>query len=136
MSKEVWKDIAGYEGLYQVSNWGRVKSLKRFVRLRKENDLRGYYKDEKIISQNEHQGGYLKVDLFKNNIRESKKVHRLVAQAFIPNTNNYPCINHKDEDRKNNNADNLEWCTYKYNNNYGKRKDKFLQTIKERIKKI
>lgn len=100
--EEIWKDIEGYEGLYQVSNMGRVKSLRRNIILREG------------ISR-----GYSVLNLSKNGNPLTKKVHRLVATAFIPNPNNYPIVNHKDENRTNNCVDNLEWCTQEYNLNYG-----------------
>lgn len=119
--KEIWKDVVGYEGLYQVSNLGRVKSL-NYNRTGKEKIMKcGYDKD-----------GYIRV-LLTNNKKERimKKVHRLVAQAFIPNPYNLPMVNHKDENPSNNIVSNLEWCDAKYNNNYGnsviKRSKQILQ---------
>ena len=115
--QEIWKDIEGYEGLYQVSNKGRVKSLSRLVvRVGKPN----YITKEKILKCSELKGtGYPAVSLGSNNNFKSMLVHRLVAQAFIPNPDNLPCVNHKDETRNNNDVRNLEWCTQKYNCNYG-----------------
>lgn len=98
---ETWKDVAGYEGLYQVSDLGRVRSL-----------LHGKVRILKFLDNGY---GYLKVELNRN----GKLVHRLVAEAFIPNPLNLPQVNHKDEDKTNNTANNLEWCTAKYNLNYG-----------------
>lgn len=105
MKQEIWKDITGYEGLYQVSNLGRVKSLK--------NDK------EKILKPAISSKGYLFVNLYKQQKTTHYKVHRIVAKAFIPNPNNLPQVNHKDEDKTNNCVINLEWCTAKYNINYG-----------------
>lgn len=114
--EEIWKDIKGYEGLYQVSNLGRVKSLKRKVYAGR-NRLRWQY--ERIMSNNKSNGnGYLIVSLNKESKDKNKYIHRLVAEAFIPNPNNYLYVNHKDENRKNNKVDNLEWCTALYNNIY------------------
>ena len=116
MDKEIWKDIKGYEGLYQVSNLGRVKSLERKVyagrkRMRIQNG--------KILSNNKTNGnGYKVVSLNNNGIAKNKYVHRLVAEAFIINYNNYKYINHKDENKENNCVDNLEWCTAQYNFTY------------------
>lgn len=107
--EEEWRDIAGYEGKYQVSNLGRVKSL-NYRRAGKA----------KILKTLER-GGYLRVALYKNGKNDRLTVHRLVASAFIPNQDNLPFVNHKDENKKNNRADNLEWCTAKYNLNYGTR---------------
>ena len=106
---EEWKDIKGYEELYQISSLGRVKSLK---------NNRGNYR-EKILSNIPNKNGYIIVQLKKNGTSKPFSVHRLVAQAFIPNPNNYPQVNHKDENKENNRVDNLEWCTAKYNSNYG-----------------
>lgn len=105
--EEIWKDIEGFEGSYQVSNLGRVKSFHR-----------GKWNN---ISPCESTKGYLQVFLHKNGKRKRFFVHRLVAQAFIPNPDNLPQINHKDEDKANNMVDNLEWCTAEYNLNYGTR---------------
>lgn len=100
--EEIWKDNEGYEGMYQVSNMGRVRSLRRNIILR-QGISRGYY----ILI------------LSKNGKRLTNKVHRLVANAFISNPNNYPIVNHKDENKTNNCVNNLEWCDSKYNINYG-----------------
>lgn len=108
--QETWKDIKNFEGLYQVSNLGRVKSLARkagFI-IRKEH----------IIKSSVKENGYLKVNLYKDNKCINKNVHRLVAEAFIPNPNNYPCINHIDYNKANNIVDNIEWCSYAHNNKY------------------
>ena len=117
--EEVWKDIEGYEGLYQVSNLGNVKSLVDSNGVAREKILKP------IIASN----WYLKVDLCKNKTKKRFLVHRLVAKAFIENTNNYPCVNHKDESRINNVVENLEWCTYKYNSNYGNRNERASKSI-------
>ena len=111
MKKEEWRPVVGYEGLYEVSNLGRVKSL-NYHSTGKEGILR--QKTTKKL-------GYKLVTLSKNGKKEFFRVHRLVAQAFIPNQDNLPCINHKDEKPSNNRVDNLEWCTYQYNNCYGDR---------------
>lgn len=106
--KEIWKDIdeikgIDYTGLYQVSNLGRVKGLK----------------NKHILKQRLKNNGYCVLTLCKENKPKTYLVHRLVAEAFIPNPNNYPQVNHKDEDKTNNCVDNLEWCTKEYNMNYG-----------------
>lgn len=127
MNKEVWKDVKGYEGRYQVSNFGRVKSLERKVLTRRKN---GYYYNtvpEKVLKptlSTGKTGGYPTVKLMKDNKGKTVKVHRLVAEAFIPNPNNYSDVNHKDEDKTNNHVSNLEWCSRKYNNEYGTRKNR------------
>lgn len=115
MNNEMWKDIKGYEGLYQVSNKGRVKSLTRRVRNKNGTSLmRG-----KIRTPNCRRDGYLQVGLSAKNKVIKHLIHRLVAEAFIPNPDNLPQVNHIDEDKTNNNVDNLEWCTHKYNSTYG-----------------
>ena len=104
---ETWKDVAGYEGLYQVSDQGNVRSKRRF-------GSKGG-----ILKPKVDRDGYLQVGLSQNGQQKSFYIHRLVATAFIPNPSNLPVINHKDENPKNNAVDNLEWCTTKYNLNYG-----------------
>ena len=111
---EVWKSIMGYEGLYEVSNLGRVRSLDReIVRYNGTHIKRGKMKAICNISN-----GYKGVNLCKDGKQKTHKVHRLVAQAFLPNPNNLPQVNHKDEDKTNNRVDNLEWCNNEYNINY------------------
>ena len=103
---EIWKDIVGYEGLYKVSNLGNVMSF--------------WHKKPKLIKQIKDKKGYLRVGLkLYNKPQKLIFVHRLVCQSFIPNPNNLPCVNHKDENPSNNNVNNLEWCSYQYNINYG-----------------
>lgn len=109
---EKWVDIAGYKGLYQISSCGNVRS---FV------SARGKRKIPKLLKPEVLKKGYLRVPLCKDYSKERYMVHRLVAMAFIPNPDNLPYINHKDENKSNNNVDNLEWCTGEYNTNYGTR---------------
>lgn len=109
---EIWKDIKGYEGYYQVSNFGRVKSLARVV-IGKNN--RKYDIKEKIVKSRIHQNGYLFVHLCKNGKKKHLSIHRLLAQAFIPNLENKPEVNHKDGNKENNRVENLEWATSKEN---------------------
>lgn len=103
--KEEWRYIEDYEGLYIVSNFGRVVSFQG--------------RNPRVMKFGITRKGYLSVGLQKNKQRKTCVVHRLVARAFIPNPNNLPQINHKDECKTNNHVDNLEWCTCKYNINYG-----------------
>ena len=112
---EVWKDVVGYEGFYQVSNNGNVRSVDRQVRC--SNSVR-FYKG-KILSQCKDDHGYFRVLLAKAGKHKSSQVHRLVAEAFIQNPNNLPEVNHKDENPGNNCIDNLEWCSKNYNLEYG-----------------
>lgn len=110
--KEIWKDIKGYEGLYQVSNLGNVKSLERYV-----NHFSGTRKvQEKILKPVIDNTGYYVVSLWKNNKHSRAHIHRLVAESFIINNDNKPYINHIDGNKLNNNIGNLEWCTPKENN--------------------
>lgn len=109
--EEIWKDIKGYEGLYQVSNFGRVKRIVEYKNRFKEHN-------ERILKLNKDKDGYCLVHLCKNGIAKCKKVHRLVAEAFIENPKNYEMINHKNEIKNDNRIENLEWCNVTYNNNY------------------
>ena len=119
--KEVWKDIKDYEGLYQVSNLGNVRSLDKILKAYIKNQKNIIRKGKKLKPRYDKKG-YQMVVLYKNGIGKNFKVHRLVAEAFIPNPNNLPQINHKDETKRNNIFTNLEWCDCKYNNNYGNHK--------------
>lgn len=118
--EEIWKDIKGYEGLYQVSNLGRVKSLGNG----KSNNSK-----VKILKPCKNKDGYFLITLSKNNKKKSYRINRLVASAFIPNPNNLTQVNHKDEDKTNNRVDNLEWCDSKYNTNYGTRNKRISKPI-------
>lgn len=104
---EEWRPVAGYEDLYEVSNRGRVRR-----------------KEWRIVKPRNHGGEYQRVNLCKDGERKQIFVHRLVAEAFIPNPNGYPIINHKDERPKNNRVENLEWCTFEHNANWGTRNER------------
>ena len=110
--EEFWKDIKGYEGLYQISNYGRIRSLKFRNKVCE--------KDRVIIMKPNLRNGYFVINLRKNANRKSFQVHRLVAQTFIENPFNYPIVNHIDFNPKNNNVENLEWCTQKQNVNHSR----------------
>lgn len=121
MINEIWKDIDGFEGLYQVSNLGRVKSL--------GNDKS---RREKILKLgNCH--GYLQVNLCKNGKRKKLCVHRLVAQTFLQNPQNLPEVNHKDEDKTNNSVENLEWVSSKENVNFGTRNLRVAEKLSKKV---
>src|SRR5690625_6770700 len=106
--KEVWKDVVGYEGLYEISSFGRLKRLKRTT-LGKDGIEYNY--PELIIKGDYDKDGYIRTTMSKNKKKKTKKLHRLVAEAFIPNTNNYPEVNHLDETKDNNHFEILECVT-------------------------
>lgn len=112
-----WKPITGYEGLYAVSDRGDVKSLDRENRTGRSYSI--HHVEERLLCQLTDKDGYKVVSLSKNGTKKTIRVHRLVASAFIDNTCNYPIVNHKNEDKSDNRAWNLEWCTTMYNNHYG-----------------
>lgn len=121
--EEIWIDINGYEGVYQVSNLGNVKSLSRDIRV--SDKLGGHRKKkESLLKFDVCKNGYLRVNLNKDGIGKHFLVHRLVAEAFLPNPQKLPQVNHKDENKTNNRVDNIEWCDAKYNSNYGERTKK------------
>lgn len=146
MTKEVWKDIKGFEGVYQVSNLGNVKSLDRYLPYKTNGSK--FYKGQEIVKR-PNNCGYLRVGLSKNKKQHHYFVHRLVAQTFIENFNNLEQVNHKDGNKLNNRVDNLEWVTLEDNishsietglrkckgsdNNYSKLTEEEVVVIKKRI---
>ena len=137
MNKEKWKDIKGYEGLYKVSNLGNIKSLNKNVKIKSKNQYNNFeyqmiYK-EKILKPILKSNGYLSICLIKGKSKKVYYIHKLVAQTFIHNPSNYKYINHKDENKTNNNVNNLEWCSAKYNCNYGNRNKKIINKLNIKI---
>ena len=126
------KAVKGYEGYYEVDMYGRVYSLERTITV--NDNGRVYEKPVKEceLSQSTHSAGYKTVGLTRNGKTENAYVHRLVAEAYIPNPQNLPFINHKDEDKANNFVTNLEWCTVQYNNTYGDKNERQANAIRGR----
>lgn len=122
--EEVWKDVVGYEGLYQVSNEGRVKSL-----------VRKGKRQEVILKQHDNGHGYLIVSLTRNSTKKSYKVHRLVAQAFIPNPQNLRCVDHISTIRTENHVDNIRWVSHSGNSANPITKERVTAAIIKRVSK-
>lgn len=133
MINEIWKPVKDFEGYYEISNFGRVKSLEKFNSIRGKDRTIGYMRKERILKHTIVSGGYLQVKLFKDTKYKNCHIHRLVAEAFIDNPLNKPFVNHLDCDRSNNYYKNLEWCTQKENINYAQ---KVNSTYNNRNKKV
>lgn len=133
--QEIWKDVKNYEGLYEISNLGNVRSLDKIIN--GANQFGCKYKNRKkgkILKQHINKQGYKKVILVNNNKAKNFQVHRLVAEAFLPNPSNLPQVNHKDENKQNNCVENLEWCNSSYNINYGNRNNLVAKKLKNYVK--
>lgn len=130
---ELWKDIDGYEGIYQVSNMGRIRSLDRKVPSHHNCVVRV---KGQIITPTRCTNGYYEAHLSANGKRKVFLLHRVVAKAFIPNPNGLPEVNHKDENIQNNCVENLEWCDSKYNANYGTRNRRCYEGNKKHFKPV
>ena len=117
MEKEIWFPVVGYEGLYEISSFGRVRSL--------NYNRTG---QTKVLRTHTNTRGYLTVDLYKNRKNKTFTIHKLVASAFLPNWFDDEQVNHRDENKENNNVDNLEWCDSKYNTNYGTRNKRISES--------
>lgn len=128
MREEIWKDIVGYEGLYQISSKGRVKRLARVGIDSMGRNIP--YKEKILVNYISKRTGYPCVNLSKNRKTSTLNIHKLIADAFIPNPNNLPCINHIDENRTNSTLENLERCSYSYNNSYGNANAKRKTTLR------
>ena len=122
--KEVWKSVKGFEGLYEVSNLGNIRSLDRIEIMQMKNEtIRKRTKKGRILKLFlDGKGNYLQTNLSISGKHKMVLAHRVVATAFLPNPENLPEVNHKDENKTNNSVENLEWCDHKYNNNYGSKK--------------
>lgn len=129
---EIWKPVVGWEDSYMVSNFGRVKSLDRWIKTGR-GGLQ--FREGVILKGKLDKDGYPHLGLYKNGKCKFFTIHRLVAQAFLPNPNNLPQVNHKDENKTNNCVDNLEWCNAKYNINYGTRNNRISNVQRNDKKK-
>lgn len=116
MKNELWKEIDGYNGNFLVSNFGNVKSIDRWIC---KKDGTKEFKYGRLIKLQRRISGYIQVSLCYKCKSKTYNVHRLVAKAFLDNPHNLPEVNHKDENKANNNVENLEWCNREYNMNYG-----------------
>ena len=132
ISNEIWVPINNYDG-YEISNFGNVRSISRYITDKNNKDI---YRKGKILSKNKINSGYLMVDFNINGIHKRELVHRLVAKAFIPNINNFPEVNHIDENKLNNHVDNLEWCDGVSNKIHSNVFNKGAKAVSKKIKVI
>ena len=126
---EVWRDVVGFEGLYKISNKGKLYSVER-------KNSRGRKCGGRTLKPSRDKNGYIRVTLCENSKLKNKFIHRLVAEAFVHNPNGYSEINHRDENKKNNCVENLEWCTRKYNMNHGTRTERFARSKSKKVKAV
>lgn len=129
MCNEIYAPVKGWEGFYEVSNLGNVRSVARYANHSKKGYQRIIYGSILSLTKNKKRNGYLFVMLKRPDYRKNCLVHRLVAEAFILNPNNLPQVNHKDFDTSNNKVENLEWCDAKYNNNYSLHRRKNMKGV-------
>lgn len=130
---EIWKDIKNYENWYQVSNYGRIRSIDRLVNTSiKHNEY--CLKKGKLLKLNEKRNGYLTVDLTKNSNKKTISVHRLVAETFIPNIENKEQVNHINANKKDNRVENLEWVTAEENRNHAKENNLYISKRKQKVR--
>lgn len=127
---ETWRSIPNYEGIYEISNLGNIKSIDRYEI--QSNGIKRFRKG-RILKLSLDKYGYNRVELNKNSISKLCLIHRLVAETFIPNPLNLPQVNHKDEDKTNNQVDNLEWCTRDYNNAFGTRTKRISKKLSKKV---
>ena len=126
---EIWKDVVGFEGFYKVSNKGNVHSVSR------KNAL-GKNREGRMLKPIYDKDGYIRVNLCKKGKQKTRLIHRLVLEAFVPNPNGYPEVNHRDEVKTNNHVENLEWCTREYNMNYGTTTIRVGQKLSKKVKAV
>lgn len=134
---EEWKDLKGYEGLYKISSCGRVMSLERDLSLTKNSNRYSFFNrsvGNRILKPSYNKDGYAHVILYRNGRIKRYRVHRLVAEAFIPNKDNLLYVNHKNYDRSDNRVSNLEWCTAEYNLSYSNVLEKSNESCQKRVK--
>ena len=126
---EIWRDVKGFEGFYKVSNKGNLYSVER-------KDNMGRKHGGRTLKPRYDKDGYKEAALCKNGMMKFRRLHRLVAEAFIPNPNGLPQVNHIDEVKDNNNVENLEWCTSKYNSNYGTSIERRVKAQSKKVRAV